>query len=240
VDFGAEFLNQSQALGDIIVDADPGTPVPTCPGWAFKQLFRHVGKGNRWAAQIVGDRMQDALAFADIRDGRAPNDPAAARAWFAEGAQLLVDAVAEVGPDTQVWTFTGPKPASWWLRRRLHEVLVHRADAAVALGAEFAPRPELAADALSDWFDLVVTRMPDLAGRRVHLHASDDGLGEAGEWTIGNGGWAHAHGKGDVALRGPATDLLLVTTGRRRVGDTAVEVFGDEQLLTTWLDGMKF
>ena len=43
-----------------------------------------------------------------------------------------------------------------------------------------------------------------------------------------------------MALRGPATDLLLVITRRREVGDTAIEVFGDEAVLQTWLDNTKF
>ena len=239
MDFGAEFLKQNQAFAELTLGMAVETPVPTCPGWTVKQLFRHVGRGHRWAAQIIVDRL-DGLDPAAVREGKPPADDDGAARWLRDGGQLLVDAVAEVGPDSAVWTFTGPKPASWWLRRRLHEVLVHRADAAAALDEEFAPRPELAADALSEWLDLTVTRMPELEGRTVHLHATDGGLGLAGEWTIGTGGWAHAHGKGDVALRGPATDLLLVTTGRRQVGDTGVEVFGDEQLLTTWLGGMEF
>ena len=50
------------------------------------------------------------------------------------------------GRTPPVWTFTGPRPASWWIRRREHEVLVHRADAALALGADFAVPAERAAD----------------------------------------------------------------------------------------------
>ena len=60
--------------------------------------------------------------------------------WLRGGPQAILDAVAEVGPDTPVWTFTGPRPASWWIRRREHEVLVHRADAALALGPDFVVR----------------------------------------------------------------------------------------------------
>ena len=60
-------------------------------------------------------------------------------------------------------------------------------------------------------------------GNTMHLHATDPGLGEAGEWTIGvaDGGiaWSHEHGKGTVALRGDATELLLAiaatSAGRR-------------------------
>ena len=239
MDFAAEFLDQNRLFSELIAAGDPSTPVPTCPGWTLKQLFRHVGGGNRWAGQIVSDQMQDALAFDAVRDARAPADPRAAIDWLDAGARILVDAAA-AHPDVTVWTFTGPQPARWWVRRRLHEVVVHCADAAIAIGAPFDPYPSLAADAISEWFDLVVTRMPDLGGRSIHLHATDEGLGQAGEWTITNGHWEHQHGKGDVALRGPATDLLLVTTRRRQVDDTRVEVFGDAALLHSWLAGMAF
>ena len=56
VDFRAALLDQTRAFGELIRSADPSTPVPTCPDWTLKQLFRHVGRGNRWAAQIIADR----------------------------------------------------------------------------------------------------------------------------------------------------------------------------------------
>src|SRR2546430_23402 len=31
-----------------IIDGDLERPVPTCPGWTFRQLATHVGRGHRW------------------------------------------------------------------------------------------------------------------------------------------------------------------------------------------------
>jgi hypothetical protein len=39
-----------------------------------------------------------------------------------------------------VWSFTGPTPASFWIRRMAHETLVHQADAQLAAGARAFPR----------------------------------------------------------------------------------------------------
>lgn len=239
VDFAAEFADQNRAFVERVFAADPDTSVPTCPGWSLKHLVRHVGGGDRWAAQIVGDRMADRLEFGDIRDGRAPADPAAAGTWLRAGARLLIDAVADTGPDTEVWTSLGPRPASWWLRRRLHETVVHNADVVIAVGARFTPSPELAADAVSEWLDIATARA-DLAGKSLHLHATDDDLGDSGEWMIADGTWSPAHAKGDVALRGPAADLLLALTRRRSIDDTAIEVFGDADLWRAWLDATPF
>lgn len=239
MDVAAEFADQNRMFVERVFAADPDTPVPTCPGWSLKHLVRHVGGGDRWAAQIVGDRMTDRLEFGDIRDGRAPTDPVAAAAWLRAGAQLLVDAVTDTGPDTEVWTSLGPRPASWWLRRRLHETVVHNADAAIAVGVPFAPSPELAADAVSEWLDIATVRA-DLAGKSLHLHATDDGLGDGGEWMIADGAWSHAHAKGDTALRGPAADLLLALTRRRGIDETAIELFGDAGLWRAWLEATPF
>ncbi|XCI59675.1 hypothetical protein MPNTM1_00791 [Mycolicibacterium parafortuitum] len=248
VDFRAALLEQTRAFGDLIRSADPATPVPTCGEWTLKQLFRHVGRGNRWAAQIVSERRTDPLDPRDVRDGRPPEDPDAAIDWFVGSAQAMIDAVDRARPDTKVWTFVGPRPGGWWLRRRLHEVLVHHADAALALGADFEPPPDLAADSISEWIELAASSRhatPPLDRHNsIHLHATDDKLGPTGEWTIVHDEdgiwWSHNHGKGSVALRGPATGLLLALT-RRTPADTAgLEVFGDAEVWDAWLERTPF
>jgi hypothetical protein len=50
-------------------------------------------------------------------------------------------------------TFVGPRAAAWRTRRRLHETTVHRADAAIAVGAPYELRAELAADGISEWLE---------------------------------------------------------------------------------------
>lgn len=249
MDFRATLLDQTKALGELIRSADPSTPVPTCPGWTLNQLLRHVGRGNRWAAQIVADRRTDALDPRDVRNGKPPDDPDAAIDWLNESAQLIIDSVDRVGADARVWTFLGPRPAGWWIRRRLHEATVHRADAALALGVEYDPPPELAADAISEWVELITVEAkreapPIERGKTLHLHATDGALGPTGEWTIVNDEdgvtWSHDHGKGDVALRGPAKDLLLAIVRRRTAADTGVEVFGDASVWDRWLERTPF
>ncbi len=247
MDFAAELLAETEAFGALIAQGDPGAEVPTCPGWTLQQLLRHVGRGNRWAAQMVLDRASEELDPRAVPDGKPADGQEVA--WLQTGAQLLVDAVA-TDSDAQVWTFLGPRPASWWVRRRLHEVLVHRADAALALRRPFLVRAELAADAISEWLDIVVsTPGTDLRaalrdGDSIHLHAGDDGLGPDGEWTVTRAGdtvsWTHDHGKGTVALRGAAADLLLALTRRRPRQELAIQTFGDEAVWQSWVDHVSF
>ncbi|MEB3020397.1 maleylpyruvate isomerase family mycothiol-dependent enzyme [[Mycobacterium] crassicus] len=253
MDYAAALLDETRALGELFRTGDPALPIPTCPDWNLTQLFRHVGRGHRWAAQIVADRLDHALDPRDVVDGKPPAGLDAAIDWLNDGAQLVLDAIAQVGADNPAWTFLGPRPAVWWVRRRLHEATVHRADVVLALGGEFTLPPALAGDGIGEWLDLVTLRLgrdgqplPLSDGESVHLHATDDGLGPAGEWTIsraagaGTVSWAHEHGKGSVALRGPARDLFLAVMRRVPVADTDIAVFGDAAVWQNWVDHTAF
>ena len=215
----------------------------------MRQLFRHVGRGNRWAAQIVADRREDALDPREVRDGKPPEDPDAAIDWLNSGAQLILDSVDAVGADTPVWTFIGPRPAQWWIRRRVHEATVHRADAAIAVGADYELTPEIAADGIDEWLERIAvesdgTSSPLDVERTLHLHATDDGLGSAGEWSIvgrDDGiAFSHEHAKGDAALRGSAKDLLLAIVRRQSAAEGGVEIFGDTAVWDGWLTRTPF
>ena len=248
MDFRATLLEETRALGDVIRDADPATPVSTCPGWTMNQLLKHVGRGHRWSAQIISERRLQPLDPRDVRDGKPPADVDAAIDWLNQGAQLVIDAVDRVGPEARVWTFNGAKPAGWWIRRRAHEATVHRADATLAVGNAFELAAEVAADGISEWIELAtvaanVHAPPLRRGLTLHLHATDDGLGPTGEWTITHDEdgvqWSHDHAKGETAVRGSATDLLLALS-RRQTAKGAVEVLGDEAIWDEWLSRTPF
>lgn len=247
MDYAGAFLEENRAFSELLRDADQSKPVQTCPGWSLSQLLRHVGRGDRWAAQIVRDRLEEFLDPRTVEGGKPPPDPADAMSWLHGGAQLLVDAVELTGAETPVWTFLGSRPANWWVRRRLHEVAVHRADAAIALGAEFTLAADVAADGITEWLERVAIQaggdgatLPLEDGNTLHLHATDPGLGDAGEWTVGvdHGRitWSHEHGKGTAALRGGATELLLAILRRVPLADTGIQLFGDEAVWQNWLD----
>ncbi|MGW5161368.1 hypothetical protein ACWEPN_38395 [Nonomuraea wenchangensis] len=97
----------------------------------------------------------------------------------------------------------------------------------------------------------VTRRLAELGveGATIHLHATDPSDaapvpgGVRGEWTITQGPdgrveWTRGHAKGDVGVRGPAADLLLLLYGRR--SPDALTVHGDHALLTRWLAAAAF
>lgn len=251
MDYSSALVQQNELLGELVDGADLAAAVPACPGWSLSQLVRHVGRGDRWAAQIIGDRVDHYLDPRTVRDGKPPAEPEAFVPWLNDSARTVLDAVEKAGGQTPVWTFIGPRPASWWVRRRLHESTVHRADAALALGLDYDLEAPLAADGISEWLDLVAARAggdgpPPLEdGTTLHLHATDDGLGPEGEWLLHGGPdgvrWESGHAKGDCAVRGPAVELLLVVLRRRTLEDASdTQLFGDAGVLSTWLERTGF
>jgi len=243
----AALTAENARFAELVRQADHGTEIPTCPGWTLTQLLRHVGRGHRWAATMIRERATDVLDPRQVPDGKPPEDLEGTVAWLRDSARAVLDAVDETGPDVPVWTFTGPKPAAWWIRRRLHEETAHHADARLALGREVDLAPALAADGLSEWLDLVAARpaaglLPD--GATLHLHTTDGDLGPAGEWIVRGAPdgveWEHGHEKATVAVRGPATVLYLAMLRRLPADDPRLGIFGEPAVWQEWRDATPF
>jgi uncharacterized protein (TIGR03083 family) len=250
----AEIEATTAGLAEILAEHDPSLAIPTCPEWTLRQLVTHVGRAHRWAAEITRTRSDAFIPFRAVPDGKLPDDRAEQHAWLRAGAARIIHAVREAGGDL-VWSFTGPVPAGFWLRRMAHETLVHRADAQLAAGVEPEPviEAEEAGDAIDEWLMLLTSGMLGNADERkkalpvgagLHIHATGDGRGGRGEWMIRHdaGGLTvePGHGEGDAALTGPAASLLLVLMRRRPVDDPAVTVYGDSAVVDGWLASTAF
>src|SRR5215813_9365433 len=168
----AEIEASTAGLAEILAEYDLSLPIPTCPEWTLGQLVTHVGRAHRWAAEITRTRSGTFIPFREVPDGKLPDDRAEQGAWLLAGAALIVDVVREAGSDL-VWSFTGPTPAGFWIRRMAHETLVHRADAQLAAGAEPEPliEAEVAADAIDEWLMLLASGLGDSGERAKVLPA---------------------------------------------------------------------
>jgi uncharacterized protein (TIGR03083 family) len=253
----AEITASTASLGAQIDGADLTLRVPTCPDWTLRQLAIHVGRVQRWAAEIVSTRSAQAIAFRDVPDGRIPDDPAEHAGWLRSGADRLIAVLGQAG-DVPVWAFGRQRPAPFWARRMTHETAVHCADAQITVsGAKGQPAaPAIVADVAADAIDEWLTEQaapadgePDMRaaglgeGESLHVHAADvpDGTGE---WMVTHDAAGitvrRVHEKGTIALRGGASDLLLVLLQRLPPDTPAVQVHGDPALFRRWLDNTQF
>ena len=249
---------QVQQLRAVVVSgADLSVTVPTCPDWSLEALVRHTGGALRWVDHIVRTRAQGPVRDEDVPFAGGPEakgDPAALDAWLAETGELLVAALREAGPDTQVWAWAGIHDSGFWARRMTHELTIHRADATLAAGLPYEVAPEVAADAIDEWLQIVeyVQRTDphdaarELTGpdRSIHLHATDSAPELNAEWLVelGEKGvtWRRGHEKATVALRGPLTAVLLGFYRRLPLDSAELEVLGERELLEFWLERATF
>ena len=250
--FSDEISGSAATLAGIIDGADLSQPVPTCPEWTLRQLATHVGRAHRWATEIVATRSPEFIPFRAVPGGRLPDDPGQQASWLRDGAARLIVTVRDAGADP-VWAFTRLRPASFWARRMAHETAVHRADAEIAVCRAPVVDPGIAVDGIDEWLgfqdepgdDSQDARLDALAdGQVLHLHATDEGLDGAGEWLVRRAGDRisvdHGHGKGDAAVRGPASALLLILVRRLPADHPGVQVIGDRTVLDHWLAATPF
>ncbi|MFG2142448.1 maleylpyruvate isomerase family mycothiol-dependent enzyme [Streptomyces sp. NPDC048650] len=256
-----QLLAETTGFRSLLRGADLSATVPTCPDWTLAELARHLGGAHRWAGTLVATRATANVDDADVPEPAGPggdaaaDDPAALDAWLAAGAELLVAALREAGPDTAVWTWSPVQRAGFWARRMTHETVIHRADAALTTGAGFAVEPEVAADCLEEWLQLcalpaVAERLAERGGRpfgpgrTLHFHATDAPPELNAEWLLDLTGdrltHRRTHEKASVAVRGPLTDLLRVVHRRLPADSGRVEVLGDRGLLDQWLAWASF
>ncbi|WP_405391163.1 maleylpyruvate isomerase family mycothiol-dependent enzyme [Streptomyces sp. NBC_01102] len=247
-----EILFQTDRLRETLKDADLAARVPSCPDWSLRELVVHVGGAHRWVSEIVRTRTTEELPDEDVPDADGPSgdDPAALDAWLAEGAAATAAALREAGPDTALWTWAREQRTAFWARRMAHETAVHRADATLAAGTGFEVAPDMAADIITEWLEIVSFAQsegdPEAlelrgGGRSLHLHATDV---PGAEWLIEFGEdaftWRHAHERATVALRGPLTELMLAFNRRQKPDEGGLEVLGDRGLLDFWLERAAF
>ncbi|MEZ5151609.1 maleylpyruvate isomerase family mycothiol-dependent enzyme [Rhodococcus zopfii] len=232
-DYPALLRADTDRLLDVIDGRFDG-PVPTCPGWSVERLVGHVGRVHRRAATWLAT----GGGSSEIETPPAPEHLAD---WVRRGLDDLLAAQRAVDPERTVETWDGPRHSAFWMRRMAIETALHRVDAELAVGHATPIDTALALDGVDELFEVIVPHRGtgDLhrGGQTIHLHATDPGVGAgAGEWLLTLGADAvtvdHAHAKGDVAVRGSASDLLLLLWNR--VDSAGFEVFGDRAILERW------
>ena len=246
--YATEFRAETDRLGSALLDIDPALTLPTCPEWTVRDLVNHVGNGHRWSAGMVETAATVPPPQTTVD---APEDPMAWAGWLTAGAEQLLTAVTARGPDAPVWTWRADGTAGFWVRKMLHDEVIHRFDIELARGRLGELPPDLAVDGVEDWLDTAATLSPPGgwasgfsglvgAGETIHLHVTDPGL--VGEWLIrrtpDGAIWQPGHERADVAVRGLVLTMLLVVN--RRLGPEHLEVLGDAAVFDHLLANSRF
>ena len=225
---------EGAAVAAVAAACDLDTPVPSCPRWDLQRLVGHLGRVYNWVSAHVEARastMLDRDGFPQAPQGAAVVD------WYAEAHDRALAALAGIGGDEEVWSWSGINTGAFWHRRMAHESLIHRWDAESAAGTPGALDSDLAADGVDELVGVVLpfqVRASDgpLPEGTMHLHRTDGD----GEWLCRIAGGRmeaeRVHARGDVAVRGTGEQLDLVLW--RRIQPDDVEVFGDVGVLDSW------
>jgi len=228
----AALRRDTQAFATAIDGVGLQAPVPSCPEWNTGDLVHHVSQIFAFWGSIIAERATSRDAVQRV--GREPDDRLM-DAYRRHAARLL-EVLEDTDPSTEVWTWSSQHDVAFILRRMAQEIGVHRWDADDAAGHRAPIEAELASDGIDEFLVLFLDGRPEKAsvlGGSVHIHCGD----VAGEWTIrptGDGlSVSREHAKGDCALRGRASDLLLALW--RRIGVDALDVVGDRDVAERFL-----
>jgi uncharacterized protein (TIGR03083 family) len=231
----ATVIAESGALAVAARTAGPEAGVPATPEWSVAKLVKHTGTTHRWAAATV---RTGAFVNPGELDLGLPDAEADYPDWLEAGARELVAVLEATDPDTPTWSWGTDPHVRFWARRMAHESAIHRWDAQSAVDQQAGFPAALAVDAVDERLENLTPSMDHNpagteplrgGGESIHVHATD----ADGEWllrfTPDGFEFTREHAKGDLAVRGPASDLLLVLVGRR--GLEGLEVFGDAGVL---------
>jgi uncharacterized protein (TIGR03083 family) len=207
-------------------------PVPTCPDFTVNDLAVHVGMFTGfWTHVLCEGTGRPKPPFADDGpDGRVE--------WMRELAANLVVELHATPPETEVWTWFPPDQTAGFVARRIaNEIAIHRVDAQIARGNQAPVDAELAADGIEEIFVLLQhPQRDDLFSpthHTLHLHGTDF---EPSEWFVDFGPdgltMTREHAKGELALKGPVSDLAMVLYQRPALGE--VQRFGDDAALAAF------
>ncbi|MEQ1874350.1 MAG: maleylpyruvate isomerase family mycothiol-dependent enzyme [Ilumatobacteraceae bacterium] len=213
------------AFADACEAAGLGAAVTSCPGWSVADLLWHLTEVHEFWRTIVGEQR---TTWEGMDRPPRPTDDDLLGVYRAGFNQTLL-VLNAADPAQANWTWSSDHTAAFVVRRMAQETGVHRWDASSAAGAITPIEAELASDGIDEFLTHmlgdVVADAASIDGS-VHLHCTD----VAGEWTVrptvaGGLNVIREHAKGDAAIRGAASDLLLVLWRRQDLA--SVDVVGD-------------
>ncbi|GAC1397861.1 MAG: maleylpyruvate isomerase family mycothiol-dependent enzyme [Chloroflexota bacterium] len=229
-------------------------PVRSCPAWNLGGMIGHLGLSyTHWNKRVLAGHAkkvtfepEDFASFPGYwewaqRDYAPDKLPPGLLEWFEHAARTLHATLQAADPEGKVGTWYPPDQTAGFVQRRMaHETSIHRWDAQWAHGVDAPIDMELARDGIDEVLDVFVEsrrkwEKPGPSNNETfHFHCTDC----EGEWFVRfDSDGPHItreHAKGDVALRGTASDLLLWHW--QRLPADRLEVLGDPTMVERWFE----
>ena len=207
---------RSAALREAVAAApDLQARIPGCPEWTIVDLVTHLGNVQRWWAVIV--RAGASEKPPSFEQGGDRSD---LLEWSAESTRLLIEALTEVGPEADCWTWwpgsDAPQNAGAVARHQVQEAAVHAYDAQEATGKPQPLPAAVAVDGVAEFLQVTYGAEGPWPHRPARVIFT---CSEGPTWTLDlTPAGAHldpAAGGAPVAtVRGSASDILLALFSR--------------------------
>lgn len=176
-DYLAHLRAESARFLEVLRDADPALPVPSCPEWRADDLLWHLGQVQAFWGRVVAERLRSVDA---LEPPVRPDSHAGLVDYFATQSERLHTALATADPAEQVYMWADDKSVRYIGRRQAHEALIHRLDAELTVGEVTPLDARLAADGVDEALRMMFGGCPPWGAftpseAHVHVVASDSG-----------------------------------------------------------------
>ncbi|MEO6510703.1 MAG: maleylpyruvate isomerase family mycothiol-dependent enzyme [Nocardioides sp.] len=152
--------SESARFREVLADANPTAPVPSCPAWSALDLANHLAGVQAQWAWVVANRPKNPEERPET--DAAPTTYDAALTAVDEASAGLVAALRDADPADPAWTWSKEQTVGFILRRQAHEALIHRLDAELtALGHFGDLDPALASDGVAEVLDVMFGGLPE-------------------------------------------------------------------------------
>lgn len=224
----AQLASDGAALRAAATNLD--VAVPTCPGWTVSDVVRHAAFVYAHKSMVIEDALTGPpsgwppeFQYDDVRD------------FYDEQLHRVIEALRTRDPSTAVWTWYEPEQTiGFWVRRMMHETVVHRADVESASAVPARIDDDVAIDGIDEFIERMLCYDTEAyaeaagIGQRVVIAAG------SAVWTVTLGAEAATFVREDAAqpdgrLDGePGTVLLALWN---RLPYDAVDTSGDAAAL---------
>ncbi len=253
-DAGRAIVEHTRRLAESAAAAGPDTAVPTTPEWTITDLVEHVGRTQRWIAEIIERRITDPTQL-PTEMAVLPADPGEWQVWLSDSAQRVVSACSDDAFEAPVFNPAGDERTGtrFWMSSVLNETVVHGFDAANAAGRRPHIAADIAAALIGNHLEMLTSPAWEMQ-RSESAHAirgtgqtlqwlATDTAEDAGAWFVerrpDGATWQPGTRHADVTVTGPAGSLLLILTRRLPLIDrdaTDISIDGDTDLAQHWIE----